>query len=40
MPIAIVPQKQILITLFEIDDPPALAASTADNARNIIENEY
>src|ERR1700674_4699852 len=40
MPIAIVPQKQILITAFAMFDPPVLAAITPDNARKTIENEY
>jgi hypothetical protein len=40
MPMAMVPQKQILIMLFTIFDPPAFTATPPDNARNTVANPY
>ena len=40
MPIAMVPQKQILIIPFTILEPPAFAAIPPDKVRNTIAKQY
>ena len=40
MPIAIVLQKQILKIPLILLEPPALAATSPNNARNMSENKY